>query len=352
MAITSSSPATTTSTKSKFHIPTINISPYLSSPTSPSSLQIITAVREACITTGFFQIVGHGIPRELQDEVFRGSAEFFKLGMEEKKKLDKSESVGASNRGYELIGNQGLQEGTLPDLKEGFYIGQEIPATDPRVLRSAFLMGPNLWPSPTLLPEPLFRHPMEKYYQAMYSLSLTIMDVIAATLPYGPDVFSEFCSNDAVASIRLLHYPPDTSNDERQLGAGAHTDFGAITLLLQDETGGLQVWDENGGKEGTWVDVEPNRDAYVVNVGDMLQMWTSGRYKSGLHRVVNRGGKDRYSVPFFFDGNVECILNPLDGGEVVGGGKALSVEEHMRERFGTTYGRGKEQEDGKKNFNA
>lgn len=184
----------------------------------------------------------------------------------------------------------------------------------------------------------------------MYSLSLTIMDVLAATLPYGPKVFQEFCSNDAVASIRLLHYPPDTSNDERQLGAGAHTDFGAITLLLQDETGGLQVWDGEG--EGRWVDVMPNRDAYVVNVGDMLEMWTSGRYKSGLHRVVNRGGKDRYSVPFFFDGNVECVLNPLDGGEVVGGGRALSVEEHMRERFGTTYGRGKEKEDGKMNFNA
>ncbi|KAH6678479.1 2og-Fe oxygenase family protein [Halenospora varia] len=325
--------AITTTTPSKFHIPTINVSPYLASPTSPSSLQIINAVREACITTGFFQIIGHGIPRELQDEVFKGSAEFFKLGMEEKKKLDKSESVGASNRGYELIGNQGLQEGTLPDLKEGFYIGQEIPASDPRVQASAFLMGPNLWPSPSLLPEPLFRQPMEKYYQAMYSLSLTIMDVLAATLPYGPKVFQEFCSNDAVASIRLLHYPPDTSNDERQLGAGAHTDFGAITLLLQDETGDY-------------------KDAYVVNVGDMLEMWTSGRYKSGLHRVVNRGGKDRYSVPFFFDGNVECVLNPLDGGEVVGGGRALSVEEHMRERFGTTYGRGKEKEDGKMNFNA
>jgi isopenicillin N synthase-like dioxygenase len=95
-------------------------------------------------------------------------------------------------------------------------------------------LGPNLWP-PNLVPEEVFKEPMEKYYQAMFRLSLKAMDIMAATLPYGDKVFEEFVSNDAVASIRLLHYPPDKSGGERQLGTGAHTDFGAITLLLQDE---------------------------------------------------------------------------------------------------------------------
>jgi isopenicillin N synthase-like dioxygenase len=200
-------------------------------------------------------------------------------------------------------------------------------------------MGPNLWPPANLLPEPEFRKPMEVYFSAMYKLSLTILDIIAAGMPHGEDVFSEFVSNDAVASIRLLHYPPDKSNNENQLGAGAHTDFGAITLLLQDQVGGLQVWDYSSEN---WVDVPPVKDAYVVNVGDMLQMWTSGTYKSSLHRVVNRSGRDRYSVPFFFDGNVDCVLKPLDGsGE---GKQHLTVEQHMRERFGSTYGRGKKRE--------
>lgn len=208
-------------------------------------------------------------------------------------------------------------------------------------------MGPNLWPSPTQIPEPVFRKPMEEYYASIYSLSLKVLSAIAAGMPYGPSVFDEFTSNDAVASIRLLHYPPDKSNDERQLGAGAHTDFGAITLLLQDMTGGLQVWDY-GNKE--WVDVTPVENAYVVNVGDMLQMWTSGTYKSSLHRVLNRSGRDRYSVPFFFDGNVDCVLTPLGGGEE--GKKYPTVEEHMRERFGQTYGRGKKREDGEENFKA
>lgn len=321
-----------TISKPPFHIPTVDIAPYLQDPSSSAAQDIVTQVRTACTTTGFFQLVGHNIPRSLQDQVFAGSKAFFDLPREEKHKLDKSGSVGASNRGYEILGNQGLQEGTLPDLKEGFYVGQEIPASDPRVLKKAFLMGPNLWPPAHLVSEEVFKEPMSRYWKLMFDLSLHVMDILAAGLPYGPEVFKEFTSNDAVSSIRLLHYPPDKSNSADQLGAGAHTDFGAITLLLQDSIGGLQVWDY---AEKTWVDVTPNPDAYVVNVGDMLQMWTSGEYKSSLHRVINRTGLDRYSVPFFFDGNIDTVLNPLDGS--VREGVALTVEEHMRERFQSKF---------------
>jgi isopenicillin N synthase-like dioxygenase len=110
--------AVTKSLSSSFNVPTVDLDPYLADPTSIEAMKIVDQVREVCITTGFFQLIGHGIPRSLQDEVFAGAAAFFKWPFEEKKKLDKGESVGASNRGYELIGNQGLQEGTLPDLKE------------------------------------------------------------------------------------------------------------------------------------------------------------------------------------------------------------------------------------------
>lgn len=103
---------------STFQVPTVDISAYLADPTSIAALKIVDQVRTACLSTGFFQLVGHGIPRSLQDRVLAGSAAFFSLPFEEKKKLDKSESVGASNRGYELIGNQSLQDDTLPDLKE------------------------------------------------------------------------------------------------------------------------------------------------------------------------------------------------------------------------------------------
>lgn len=197
-------------------------------------------------------------------------------------------------------------------------------------------MGPNLWPDGSVIPEHLFRQPMERYYDEMFKLALIILDIFAATLPYGPSTFKEFVSNDAVAAMKLLHYPPDRGNDAKQLGAGAHTDFGAMTLLLQDEIGGLQVYNESAPEEERWVDVKPSKDAYVVNIGDMLQMWTNGEYKSGLHRVLNRGGQDRYSVPFFFDGNADCILGPLDGSPIKG--EPLTVEGHMKERFKSTYG--------------
>ena len=202
-------------------------------------------------------------------------------------------------------------------------------------------MGPNLWPPKELVPEEVFRKPMERYYGVMFELALKVLEIIAKGLPYGDDVFEEFVSNDAVASVRLLHYPPQETEEEKQLGAGAHTDFGAITLLLQDNIGGLQVWDY---QEKAWADVPPKEDAFVVNVGDMLQMWTGGEYKSSLHRVINKSGKDRYSVPFFFDGNIDCVLKPLDGSQTEG--EPLTVEGHMRERFATTYGRGQKRENG------
>lgn len=105
---------------------------------------------------------------------------------------------------------------------------------------------------------------------------------------------------------------------------------------MQDESGGLEVFDHTSNR---WIPVAPNPDAYVVNIGDMLSLWTKGIYKSTVHRVINKSGRDRYSVPFFFDGNTDVRLAPFDGSEPVGGGKILTSEEHMLERYGTTYGR-------------
>ncbi|TVY47051.1 2-oxoglutarate-dependent dioxygenase citB, partial [Lachnellula cervina] len=205
--------------KAGFYVPTIDIRPFLDDPSSVAAGEVVEMVRDACVSTGFFQITGHGIPAALQEAVFAGSRAFFALDGEEKKMLDKRRSVGSSNRGYEGIGNQGLQEGALPDLKEGFYIGLETPASDPRVLAHAFkMMGPNLWPP---LPLTTFHDPMTAYYTAIYALSLRILDIVASTLtlPHGDshahvrarearEFFHEFTANDPVASIRLLHYPP------------------------------------------------------------------------------------------------------------------------------------------------
>ena len=317
-----------------FYVPTVNITSFLANPTSAESKNIISEVRAACISTGFFQITGHGIPRSLQKSIFDAAAAFFKLPYEEKKKLDAKTTVG--HRGYDVLASQAYEEDVMPDLKEGFYIGTEIPLSDPRALSRRFYMGPNVWPPESLLPSSAFRNPAEAYYRAIYNLSLTVLDIIAHTLPYGPHIFDEFTSNQPAAPLRLLHYPPSQKTEKRQLGASAHTDFGAITLLLQDGNPGLEVLDMNTEE---WVPIPPTPDAFVVNVGDMLSKWTRNEYKSSVHRVLNKNPIDRYSVVFFFDGNLDCPLGPLDGSKDEG--EFLTVEKHMIKRMTESYGKGK-----------
>ncbi|EKG10404.1 Oxoglutarate/iron-dependent oxygenase [Macrophomina phaseolina MS6] len=197
-------------------------------------------------------------------------------------------------------------------------------------------MGANVWPAS--LPAAAFRAPVEAYFAAAHALARTVLEIIARTLPHGPRVFDGFMAGVPAAPMRLLHYPPARqggggSRDECRIGASAHTDFGAVTLLLQDATGGLEVQDQASER---WVGVPPRADAVVVNVGDMLAMWTRGAYKSSVHRVVNRSAdRDRYSVVLFYDGNLDCPLAPLDGSGQ--GQKWPTVEEHMLKRIRASY---------------
>ena len=200
-------------------------------------------------------------------------------------------------------------------------------------------MGPNIWPPFSVQPAASFRDPVLAYYSAIYALSLRVLDLIAATLPYGPGVFDDFKSHTPAAPLRLLHYPPaptglGSTQSARQLGASAHTDFGAITLLLQDANEGLEVLNQAAGE---WMSIPPSDSGeYVVNVGDMLSAWTAGAYKSSVHRVINKSPGDRYSAVFFFDGNLDTPLAPLDGREPDGAIK--TVEQHMLERMSSSYG--------------
>lgn len=233
-------------------------------------------------------------------------------------------------------------------------------------------MGPNVWPPFSDLPVSAFRDPVLAYYTAVYALSLQVLDLIAATLPYGPRVFDHFTSNEPAAPLRLLHYPParssssssssspssssstpsttnaDTDKSPRQFGASAHTDFGAITLLLQDTNPGLEVLDPVSHE---WVPIPPgdSQGGYVVNIGDMLSAWTGGAYRSSVHRVLNKTpSKDRFSVVFFFDGNLDTELAPMVGakewkgqGQGQAQAKVLTVEQHMVKRMQDSYGKGK-----------
>ena len=195
-------------------------------------------------------------------------------------------------------------------------------------MANKYFVGPNKWPPPDVLPYTVFKDPADKYYAEMLRVIRIMFDIVAEGMPYGPHVFDEFTGSIPLAILSPKHYPPSTS--EGGLGCNAHTDHGAMTLLLQDKHSGLQV---QHGKE--WIDVKPNPEAYVVNIGDMLHGLTRGQYKSTRHRVVApKGDTHRYSLPFFFNGNIDYKLVPFDG--LHEGETAVTVKEHMLERIRRT----------------
>jgi isopenicillin N synthase-like dioxygenase len=302
----------------------------LGSPERAGRAAVAAQLGAACRANGFFYIRNHGVDEKLVAAVFDETRKLFALPAEAKAAVDKARS--RANRGYEPLGGQTLQYGALPDLKEGYYIGPELAADDPKAQK--FNHGPNQWPDAL----PGFRPTMEAYFAACQALGDRLIRGLALSLDLPEDYFAGFC-RDPMTTLRLLHYPPQPPNaDAGQQGAGAHTDFGGVTLLRQDEVGGLQVWDQ--ASDG-WIHAVPEPGTFVVNLGDMIARWTNDRYRSTLHRVVNVSGRERYSIPYFYTGNydheVACIPTCLAPGETPKY-PPITVEEHLRAMYKRTYG--------------
>ncbi|KAK5046615.1 hypothetical protein LTR84_007376 [Exophiala bonariae] len=270
--------------------------------------KLVDDVRNCCLHNGFFQITGHRVPADLQEAVLDCLKDFFALPQAAKEKVLKDKNTW--NRGYERIGSQILEAGTNPDQKEGFYIGEEITKDHPYFIQKKLNSGPNLWPD-NVKDVQRFKSVSMEYYNAMHALARDILSIIAQTLELDASYFKEF-TTDAVATLRYLHYPPQAPDSDEKLsrGIGAHTDFGSVTLLMQDDVDGLQVYEKSTNE---WLDVVPIKGAYVVNLGNMFMRWSNDKYISNLHRVINKSGKERYSIPFFFSGNpdymIECLPN-------------------------------------------
>ncbi len=249
------------------------------------------AIDDALCGCGFFGIVGHGVPEPARAAAFAAAHRFFALppATKERWHIDR----WPLQRGYDPIGWQALDPLQPADLKESFYLGEEH-------------LGPNQWPDEALLPG--FQQACQAWSAQMQALAQRMMGLFerALSLPAGWfDAFmrAPFCTT------RLLHYPPQPHSAlPGQIGCGAHTDWGALTLLAQDDAGGLQV----GQRDGSWLDVPPAPDAMVVNIGDMMQRWTNDRWPSTLHRVINRhGGRERWSIAYFFDLDPAARIEPL-----------------------------------------
>jgi isopenicillin N synthase-like dioxygenase len=229
--------------------------------------KLVAEVRKCCLHNGFFQIVGHRVPADLQEGVLKCVKKFFALPQEEKElvlkreccyqplgvlSFDRFPEKNTWNRGYEKIGSQILEPGTAPDLKEGYYIGEEIPNDHPYFVQKKLNSGPNFWPE-TIENVEEFKTTCMSYYKAMHALARDVLVVIAQTLDLDPSYFKYF-TTDAVATLRFLHYPPQPADSDEKIsrGIGAHTDFGSVTLLMQDEVDGLQVYEKSTDE---WLDV-------------------------------------------------------------------------------------------------
>ena len=292
-------------------IPVIDIASLLHGD-APARAAVAKKIGEACRNIGFFYITNHGVPAELVASVYAEAKRFFEQPAAAKAEIAIEKS--ACHRGYFMLGGENLdpaKQKQSGDLKEGIKIGRDLPATHPLVASSTPLHGPNQWP----LNLPGWRETMQAYYDAMEALGRKLMRAFALALDLQETYFDHWL-NSPMTTLGPLHYPPQKGHiTEAQIGAGAHTDYGCLTMLAQDNSGGLQVRNANQ----QWIDAPPIPNSFVVNIGDMMERWTNGVFTSTLHRVINTSGKERYSLPYFFDpdfnAEITCLQTCLPPGE-------------------------------------
>ena len=259
--------------------------------------RLAEAVGAAARGVGFFYLRGHGIDPRLIEAVFAGAAAFFALSAAEKERHSITRSP--HNRGYVALEGESLDPGKAADLKEAFNIGLDLAPDDPRVVAGEPFRGVNLWPD-----LPGWRETMLAYFDAAWRVGRQLHRAVARDVGLDEDYFEDKL-DQPMATLRLLHYPPQPARvAPGQIGAGEHTDYGDITLLLTDSVGGLEVKRRDGG----WIAAPPMPGTFVCNIGDCLMRWTNDVYASTPHRVVNASGRERYSVAFFLDPNPDAEI--------------------------------------------
>ncbi|HIF33872.1 MAG: 2-oxoglutarate and iron-dependent oxygenase domain-containing protein [Pirellulaceae bacterium] len=262
--------------------------------------EVAEQIGDACREHGFFYVVGHGVDAALQNRLEALSREFFALPPDFKMAI-RMKLAGRAWRGYFPVGAE-LTSGQ-PDKKEGLYFGAELDDHHPKVVARVPLHGRNLFPDVSE-----FRDTVLDYMAAMTRLGHTLMRGIALSLGLDASYFADSYTGDPFILFRVFHYPPITIASDAEWSVGEHTDYGLITLLRQDDVGGLQV-----KLQSQWLDARPIPNSFVCNIGDMLDQMTGGLYCSTPHRVRNVSGAARLSFPFFFDPNFDAPIRPIVG---------------------------------------
>lgn len=264
-----------------------------------ASAGVARQIAEACRLHGFFYVAGHGVSVELQKRIEALSHVFFALP-EEEKKLIAMHKAGKAWRGFFAV-NDELTSGK-PDKKEGIYFGTELSADDARVKAGLPLHGANLFPQRPLH----FKQTVLEYIDAVTQVGHTVMRGVSLSLGLPAHYFYKKYNQEPLILFRIFHYPPQPVGTGHW-GVGEHTDYGLLTILLQDPVGGLQV-----KSRGEWIDAPPVENTFICNIGDMLDKMTGGIYRSTPHRVLNTSGKSRLSFPLFFDPGFDTVIERIE----------------------------------------
>jgi len=299
-------------------IPVLNWSQFETDPQG-----FVAELGKACRETGFFLLADHGIPQALIDDTFSAADTLFALP--EAVKAEFSIYKSPHNRGWTGEGSENLDDSSdQVDRKEAFNVGLDLAADDPRVLAGEPFRGVNVWPD-----LPGFRETVMDYSDRVLALGVDLHRAIALDLGLEEHYFAPHFSAP-LSTLRMLTYPPGTGA-EGEIGAGAHTDYGSITLLMTDGEGGLQV--QPRGKD--WMDVPHVPGAFVINIADCLMRWTNDIYVSTPHRVIPPKRRRR-SLAYFLDPNPDSVIEALPG---TGEAKYPPVTgaDYLRYRLDATY---------------
>ncbi len=278
-------------------IPTIDMAPLFHA--RGGAQTVATRIGEAASQFGFFHLTGHGIEPALFEAVEREARAFFALPESAKARIAMANGGPAWRGWFPLEGE--LTSG-LPDRKEGLYLGEELGPEDPRVQAGWPMHGANLWPAEV----PGLQSAVQAWLTAATRAAHALCEGVALALGLPPQHFHDHYTARPTLLFRIFRYPPDLPGT---WGVGEHSDYGFLTLLAQDRHGGLEV----RAADGSWIAVPPLEGALVVNLGDMLDRLTGGRWRSAPHRVRNVSGAERLSWPLFFDPAFDARIEPLPG---------------------------------------
>jgi isopenicillin N synthase-like dioxygenase len=272
---------------------------------------------------GFFYISGTAVSDELFEELLAATKEFFALPMDQK--MASYIGLSSCHRGYVPVGEEGFY-GDKPDFKEAFDTALDLPADDPDHLAGNPMLGPNVWPD-----IPGFAETVTAYYQAALGVGQDLLWAFAVALQEDPDTFTKHATKTP-SQLRLIYYPYNPDAEDAQ-GIGAHTDYECFTLL-KPTAPGLEIL--NGA--GEWIDVPPIPGTFVVNVGDLLELWTNGAFVATSHRV-RKVKEERYSFPLFFNVDYHTVVQPLPQFAATDGPSrpALVAGEHLFAQTAQTF---------------